>query len=251
MARTRKTKAAAPKKTTRVSRDTFWQSAQKDIKTNQSAISIVLGILILVVLGFSIFNFIRGNSNGNLIPAQQTQNQQATNTTPSSTPQPTDVAKASLPGQYTVKSGDTLFTIAQQYYDNGYQYTELAKANNIADVNNISVGQTLQVPNLQIAQAQPQKTSPPQVSPNPSASPQMTTQQNTQLVQGGTGGSADQTEWGEKITGTSYTVQSGDWLSKIAGRAYGDIYQYQKLAAANHIPNPDVIEPGTVIQIPR
>jgi 5'-nucleotidase len=68
---------------------------------------------------------------------------------------------------------------------------------------------------------------------------------------GATGGSANATMWGDKITGTSYTVQAGDWLSKIAGRAYGDVMAYQKIAEANKITNPDTIEVGTVLQLPR
>jgi len=53
------------------------------------------------------------------------------------------------------------------------------------------------------------------------------------------------------ITGDTYTVIEGDWLSTIAGRAYGDIYAFDKIAQANNIRNPDILEPGMVLKIPR
>ena len=62
---------------------------------------------------------------------------------------------------------------------------------------------------------------------------------------------APDTQWGPKIEGNTYTVQEDDWLSKIAGRAYGDIFTFDKIAAANNLSNPDLIEPGMVLTIPR
>ncbi|WP_155374489.1 LysM peptidoglycan-binding domain-containing protein [Catellatospora vulcania] len=47
---------------------------------------------------------------------------------------------------YKVKSGDTLWDIAAQYYGDGRQYTKIAKANNIANPNLINVGVVLKIP---------------------------------------------------------------------------------------------------------
>ncbi len=47
---------------------------------------------------------------------------------------------------YTVKSGDTLSKIAQEFYGNANEYPKIAAANNIADANKISVGQKLIIP---------------------------------------------------------------------------------------------------------
>jgi nucleoid-associated protein YgaU len=60
-----------------------------------------------------------------------------------------------------------------------------------------------------------------------------------------------QTTWGGPISGDSYTVVKGDWLSTIAARAYGDVMLYNKIAQANNISNPNIIEVGTVLKIPR
>jgi nucleoid-associated protein YgaU len=48
----------------------------------------------------------------------------------------------------------------------------------------------------------------------------------------------------------TYTVVSGDTLSAIAQRFYGDGSEYQQIADANGIANPDLIHPGQVLTIP-
>jgi len=47
---------------------------------------------------------------------------------------------------YTVKSGDTLWGIAQKYLGKGSRYNEIAKLNKISNPNRIKVGQTIQLP---------------------------------------------------------------------------------------------------------
>jgi nucleoid-associated protein YgaU len=51
----------------------------------------------------------------------------------------------------------------------------------------------------------------------------------------------------------TYTVEPGDSLSKIAKREYGDAGKWQRIYAANRniISNPDLIQPGQVLTIPR
>jgi len=57
-------------------------------------------------------------------------------------------AKASTPTAktYTVKSGDTLFDIAQRFYGNGNEYTKIASANHIANPSLIHAGLKLTIP---------------------------------------------------------------------------------------------------------
>ena len=59
-------------------------------------------------------------------------------------------------------------------------------------------------------------------------------------------------------TGTSaaegnYVVVSGDSLSKIAKREYGDMNQWRRIYEANkdQIKDPDLIHPGQKLRIPR
>jgi nucleoid-associated protein YgaU len=48
----------------------------------------------------------------------------------------------------TVKSGDTLSAISLLFYGSANKYPQIARANNIADPNNVPVGTTLQLPVL-------------------------------------------------------------------------------------------------------
>lgn len=196
------------------------QKLQSELQFSQSYISLVLGLLIVLVAGILVFNYFN-KDKGSLGPAQQTGEQQ---------PQ-SDVAKENLPGQYTVKAGDTLFTIASKYYNDGYQYLRIAQENKLVSADSIEVGQVLTIP----------KTEEVKIADTEMAS------DNNQ----GIGGEINSTIWGPAITGDTYTVVADDWLSKIAGRAYGDVMAFDKIAKANNIANPDLIEPGTVLKIPR
>jgi len=51
-------------------------------------------------------------------------------------------------------------------------------------------------------------------------------------------------------SGLTYTVKSGDTLSKIAQRFYGDANQYHQIAEANGIANPDRIDVGQELTLP-
>ena len=206
--------------------NSFSEKIQSDLKNRQSSMSLVLGALIVIVLGVLLYNYI----NKPNLPNTTTQSAQT---------QTGDVSKNALPGKYTVKAGDTLFKIAQNYYNDGYQFGLIVKANNIVDANNISVGQVLEIPKMTQASSTPSEAPTP--SPTPSASPVSKQTNEPQTM----------TQWGASITGSTYTVVEGDWLSKIAGRAYGDIYAYPRIAQANNIINVNVIEPGMVLKIPR
>ena len=69
-------------------------------------------------------------------------------------------------------------------------------------------------------------------------------------------GGADQQQQQEgtrsRSAGQTYTVQSGDTLSKISKQFYGDAGQYQKIFEANRdkLSDPDKIQVGQTLTIP-
>lgn len=197
---------------------------EQEVENNQSRLSLILGVLIVIVAGILFFNYLQNQKNkGEVGPAQTAQQ---------------DVLPSQLPGKYTVKEGDTLFEIAQKYYQDGSRFTDIAQKNNLANLDEIEAGQVLEIPKLE-ANLPAEAVSPASA---PTAQP---VNQNEQAPPAAG-------EFGPVITGNSYTVQAGDWLSTIAARAYnGDIMAYKKLAQVNNIPNPDLIFPGQVINIPR
>lgn len=196
---------------------------ETEVQSNQSKVSLVLGALIILVIGVLIFNYFNKNK-ASLGPAQQTQKEE-------------DVSPDKLPGKYTVREGDTLFIIAEKYYADGQKFSEIVKANNLIDADQIEAGQIIELPRLPMQEAQASLQ-----SPSPSIQPQEESL--------GTGG-GNTTIWGDRIEGDTYTVAEDDWLSKIAGRAYGDIMTFDKIAKANNISDPNHIEPGMVLTIPR
>lgn len=203
------------------------QRLQDELQLNKSYLSLILGMLIIIVAGILVFNYLKTNQA--LGPSQQIES-------PAPKEAQKDVEPDKLPGEYTVKEGDTLFKIAQFYYQDGEQFIKIAQTNKLASPDYIEVGQVLEIHKLELP------------SPSPLPLPSPITRTEEQL---GIGGDTNQTIWGEKIKADTYTVVEGDWLSKIAGRAYGDIYLFDKIAKVNNISNPDLIYPGQVLKIPR
>lgn len=117
-------------------------------------------------------------------------------------------------GTYTVKSGDTLSKIASS---NKMTVAQLASLNNITNVNMIKVGQVLKVT------------------------------QTTTAAQSATSAS---TSTSNTTTGTSntasYTVKSGDTLSKIAANYNMSLAQ---IASLNQISNVNAIRIGQVLKV--
>lgn len=56
---------------------------------------------------------------------------------------------------------------------------------------------------------------------------------------------------GDKITGNSYTIKSGDDLWNIAVRAYGDGYKWVEIAQANKLEDPNLIHSDNKLVLPR
>lgn len=165
------------------------------IKWGESYTSLILGAVVVLVAVALIFLVVRNN------------NQKEETGTATSTEEQT----------YTVKEGDDLWRISENLYGSGYNWEDLAKANNISNPDVIEPGTKLNVPEVATKEA------------------------TIEPVQ----------QQGNKITGNSYTVVEGDYLWDIAIRAYGDGFKWTQIAEANSIANPDVIFVGTKLNLPR
>lgn len=122
--------------------------------------------------------------------------------------------------KYKIKAGDNLWKIAEQKYGSGYNFVDIAKANKIKNPDVILIGQELTIPQV--------KKKTPTTGD--------ITATNTSKV---------------TLAGDQYKVQKGDYLWKIAVAAYGDGYQWPKIAKENNIINPDIIYPAQTIKLPR
>lgn len=122
-----------------------------------------------------------------------------------------------LPVEYQVEKGDDLWHIAERFYGSGYNWVDVAQENNLSNPNIIYVDQSLTIPRAAVIK--------------PLA--------------------AEMTAFGPVIEGSQHVVEKGDHLWGIAVRAYGDGFQWTRLAQANNIANPNIINPGDVLSIPR
>ncbi len=121
---------------------------------------------------------------------------------------------------YVVKAEDNLWKIAEEAYGSGYNYVDIARENNLTNANQIEEGQELVIPDV---------------------APMQATAEQVEQVN----------DQADAISGATYTVVQGDSLWNIAVRAYGDGYQWVKIASENNLVNPDVIHAGNVLTLPR
>lgn len=128
-----------------------------------------------------------------------------------------------LPTTHTVTRGEHLSSISTKYYKRGDLWPALVKANNIANPSVIEPGTKLTVPKSEEAQAV----------------------KLSDIFQ----------KSKDKITESKYTVQRGDTLWDIAGRAYGNGFAWTKIDQANELgrlpTGRPLIHTGNVLTIPR
>ncbi len=193
--------------------------SDQDEQPSESYISVGLGILVVVVVGILLYNFFtqKQSSKDEITTADKTSDEAS--------------VSAQTVNSYTVKEGDTLWSIAENVYKNGYNWIDLAKANNLTENQELKVGQKIIVPS-------PEPIASASVVPLSSAIPTASTD-------------SQQANNPKSISESSYTVVSGDTLWDIACRAYGDCYAWPKIAQANKLVDPDIIHIGNILVLPR
>lgn len=137
--------------------------------------------------------------------------------TPTPTPSPTQSAN---PSTYRVVSGDTLSGIARRF---GVSVSSIQQLNNMGSSTAIRVGQVLRIPSGTTPSPSPSPT--PSQTPTPSPTPTPTPTPSI----------------------TSYTVKSGDTLSRIASSFGVTVSSIQQL---NNMGSSTTIRVGQVLQIP-
>jgi len=165
----------------------------------------ILGAIVIVVVGVLVINYFRGLETGTTLPTGET----------------TEGSTRIRDGQtfHVVEAGDTLWTVAEKYYDSGYNWVDIASVNDLTNPGQIDVDQELLIPDIE--------PKPPTVSVSVSSG---------EL---------------EPISGATYTVVHGDNLWNIAVRAYGDGYRWGDLVQENELANPDLIHAGNMLILPR
>lgn len=167
----------------------------KTIKLNESSISMVLGILVIIIVGTLIVKYLK--SDRNTIPQELL----------------TGTNSIALNAKtHKVEKGENLWSIAIKYYGDGFKWVDIATENKLENASIIEEGQELIIPDLEVL---------------------------------------SEDEDANSITASTYEVVKGDSLWKIAVRAYGDGYQWVKIARENKIINPNIIHSGNILILPR
>ncbi|MFH0772865.1 MAG: LysM peptidoglycan-binding domain-containing protein [bacterium] len=118
---------------------------------------------------------------------------------------------------YTVQQNDDLWGIAEKMYGSGFNATDIALANNLAEPYTLIENQILIIPSI---------------------APKKPTQ----------GDITEQAAQTKKIT--EYVVLPGEYLWQIAEKIYGDGNQMSKLIDANRIPYPYNVETDQKLLVP-
>ncbi len=120
------------------------EKSLKKVKLNESKISTILGIAVVVVIGLLLFNYFRGLKNSTQQIPTETSEQES---------QEVEGTTESGEGQYVVQKGDNLWKIAENKYKSGFRWVDIAKANNLSSPYEIEIGETLSLPQLSNEQA--------------------------------------------------------------------------------------------------
>ena len=124
----------------------------KNLKLNESTISMVLGALVVVVVGILIYNYF--TSIGKEIGQPLTDQQLADELMPKG-----------LPTTHTVAGGEHLWQIAEKYYGSGYNWVDIAAANKLTNPDRLEVGQTLEIPQAAVKGTSIQRPTEAKVAP--------------------------------------------------------------------------------------
>ncbi len=155
-----------------------------------------LGALVIIIVGILTVNYFKDRSSGSLSDGLSTETVK----------------------EHIVVGGESLWSISEDYYGSGYNWTDLAQANDLNDYS-LEIGQKLTLPEVTVKE------------------PTATKAQVANNIQ--------------QATGETYTVAKGDSLWTIAVRAYGDGYKWVEIASANNLVNPNLIHTGNVLNLPR
>lgn len=120
----------------------------KTIKLNESSISMILGLVVVILVGSLIVKYLKTNKGR--IPQELLSGTNSIETS----------AKT-----HKVAKGENLWNISVKYYGNGFKWVDIATENKLENASIIEIGQELTIPNLEnVNTTEPQKTTEQKVT---------------------------------------------------------------------------------------
>jgi nucleoid-associated protein YgaU len=232
----------------------------KALKFNESTISMVMGLIVVVVISGLVINYFRNKSvslpvltDEEIISVDEATSEEFAETPADKLPP----FEGELPTEYKVREGDNLWTIAERYYQTGYGWVEIADVNELSNANLLEKGQRLIIPQLSKAYPLTLKLAEAAIGGGEATVADEVGQvemlaQNEESGKDSTdSGEGSVSVYGSRISGERYIVEKGDHLWGIADRAYGDPYKWVKIAEVNNLENPSLIYVGNELTLPR
>jgi nucleoid-associated protein YgaU len=183
----------------------MWKSLKKSLNSPDSYVSLALGLAVVLVVGMIAFNYFKAKIQNTAQQKAEDQKEQAQES-------------LTLPAKYTVKAGDTLWSISEKYYKSGYNWVDVQNTNKLTSPDSIEEGKELTIPDVKPGTV--------------------------------TVGEVSSAFTDKKADIKEYTVVRGDSLWTIAEKSYGSGYKWTDIANANHLTNPDIIHAGNVLLLP-
>ena len=196
----------------------------KNFKLSESTISTVLGALVVVVVGMLIFNYFKQTDKQEEITSEAVNVEEIIFEEENGVVVPTN-----LPSTHKVEKGEDLWKIAEKYYGSGYNWVDIAAENNIVNPDMVMAEQELALPMVAVRQPMAKVAAALDEAP---------------IEEKGI-------ETPAQITAETYTVSEGESLWKIAVKVYADGYKWPEIANANSLSNPDHVEAGQELILPR
>lgn len=128
---------------------------------------------------------------------------------------------------HKVEKGESLWTIAENYYGDGFRWVDIATENKLPNASVLDVDQELVIPEIDVVASNDVVIESEEVATSVTSNEPVT------------------------LTSATYEVVKGDSLWKIAVRAYGDGYKWVEIARENKITTPNIIYAGNILVLPR
>ncbi len=182
----------------------------------------IVGVIVILLVGFLAIRYLSRTKTESTLP-----------------PIETEITGNPLPTTYSVSNGDTLWSISEKYYGTGYNWVDIKDANNLKNADEINEGQELTIPDVTPRVLEAKATSEitrtkESVTLSGTPTPEVTQQ------------TADDSN---QSTPSTYTVQKGDSLWKIAQANLGDGNKWTEIAKNNELKNPSVIRTGQELKL--
>jgi nucleoid-associated protein YgaU len=198
----------------------------KKLKENEQVISMLMGGLVVLVIGFLLVTYFRSTPEP-VVQETQEATESASYTLALSEDESGEIVPEGLPSSHRVVKGEYLWTIAEKYYGSGFNWVDIAEANQLTNNDVIEEDQQLTIPQVRV-----------RVPVNGQLL--VAVEDNVKMTT-------------DSPTNDAYVVKKGDSLWSIAQNQLGDGFKWSAIYEINKelVSNPSIIETGWELQLPR